>query len=207
MLEPAVADASLVNLRTRGVARVPTEVPEAERQARDVVTEAWRNAVLHREREKLISTYATKFEISRSLAHEIHTAAVRANIDPEMAFGLVRAESSFRPRAVSPVGALGLTQVMPSTARWLEPGMTRKQLIEPRTNLRVGFGYLRQLLDKYNGNERLALTAYNRGPGKVNSLLRRGRAADNGYADFVLTGRSDKHFKLMRAKFGRSRRS
>ena len=180
-------------------------VEPVEEQARDVVAQAWRERAMERERERLSAQFAQMFRIPFDLAHEIHGAAIRENIDPHLAFRLVRAESSFRRRAVSPVGALGLTQLMPSTARWLEPGKTRKELLEPRTNLRVGFRYLRQLLDRYNGDERLALTAYNRGPGTVNSLLRRGRDPGNGYAEFVLTGRSDKHVSLMNVKFGRKK--
>lgn len=183
-----------------------TTQPEVEQpvtqQARDAVAQAWRENALAREREKLSETFAQKFRIPFDLAHEIHGAALEYDIDPVMAFGLVRAESSFRPAAVSPVGALGLTQVMPATARWLEPGTTRKDLLEPSTNLRLGFRYLRQLLDTYEGNERLALTAYNRGPGRVNQLLRNGANPENGYAEFVLEGHSDKHVALMNAKFG-----
>ena len=67
----------------------------------------------------------------------------------------------------------------------LVPGTTRSELMEPETNLRVGFKYLRRLIDQYDGDQELALTAFNRGPGTVNKLLRRGRDPDNGYADMV----------------------
>jgi len=60
--------------------------------------------------------------------------------------------------------------------------------MKTETNLRVGFRYLRYLIDKYDGNVRLALTAYNRGPGTVDRLLRQGRNPDNGYAGKVLSG-------------------
>ncbi|MGH7471879.1 MAG: transglycosylase SLT domain-containing protein [Longimicrobiales bacterium] len=149
--------------------------------------------------------YARDYQISEPLAKQIQVAAVANGISPRTAFGLVRAESSFRSRAISPVGAVGLTQIMPATARWLKPGTTRRELMDPSFNLHLGFSYLRQLIDDYNGNERLALTAFNRGPGTVNKLLRRGRNPDNGYADKVLTGKSTKHVQLMNAKFGRKR--
>ena len=90
-----------------------------------------------------------------------------------------------RNAATSPVGAVGLTQLMPATARWMEPGVTRSELRDPETNLRIGFKYLRYLLEKYDGNENLALLAYNRGPGTVDKALKRGRDPDNGYAAFV----------------------
>ena len=149
------------------------------------------------------SAYARKFKISTALATDIHEAALEAGVSPQVAFGLVRAESSFRTAAVSPVGAIGLTQLMPATARWLEPGITRQALKSPETNLRIGFKYLRKLIDQYDGNEKLALTAFNRGPGTVDRLLKRGRNPDNGYADKVMTGKSAKHVALMNKKFGR----
>ncbi|MGH7462161.1 MAG: lytic transglycosylase domain-containing protein [Longimicrobiales bacterium] len=153
------------------------------------------------------TAYAARFKISEPLAKQIHKAAVANGIAPQTAFGLVRAESGFRSRAISPVGAVGLTQIMPATARWLKPGTSRSDLMDPSFNLHMGFRYLRQLIDDYEGNERLALTAFNRGPGTVNKLLRRGRNPDNGYADKVLTGRSSRHVALMNAKFGRKRSS
>jgi soluble lytic murein transglycosylase-like protein len=147
-------------------------------------------------------TYAKEYKIPTSLAKNIYKAAVAHNITPRTAFGLVRAESSFRPAATSPVGATGLTQLMPATARWLQPGTTRQQLKDPETNLRIGFKYLRSLVDKYDGNEKLALTAFNRGPGTVDKVLKRGGNPDNGYAEKVWTGESKKHVALMNAKFG-----
>ena len=84
--------------------------------------------------------------------------------------------------------ARGLTQVMPRTARWLMPGTTAEDLYDRQTNLRLGFRYLNQLIDKYRGDVKLALTAYNRGPGTVDRVLKRGGNPDNGYADKVLGG-------------------
>jgi soluble lytic murein transglycosylase-like protein len=153
--------------------------------------------------EEIAPEYAKEYKIPTSLAKQIFVAAVTHDIAPQTAFGLVRAESSFRTAAVSPVGATGLTQLMPATARWLAPGTTRSQLRDPETNLNIGFKYLRELIEKYDGNEKLALTAYNRGPGTVDRLLKRGRNPDNGYAEKVLTGKSKRHVALMNRKFGR----
>jgi soluble lytic murein transglycosylase-like protein len=133
------------------------------------------------------------FGLSRELAEAIYDMAAAENVDPEVAFGLVRAESSFKDQATSRVGAVGLTQLMPSTARWLEPGTTRDDLRNSETNLRIGFGYLRQLIDKYDGDEDLALLAYNRGPGTVDKILKRGGNPDNGYAGFVRSGKVGNH--------------
>lgn len=126
------------------------------------------------------------YPVTDGLARSIVDAAVENDIEPELAFGLVRAESGFRDGATSHVGAVGLTQLMPRTARWLEPGVTTRQLRDSETNLRIGLGYLRDLIDKYDGNERLALLAYNRGPGTVDRVLRRGGNPDNGYVEKVL---------------------
>jgi soluble lytic murein transglycosylase-like protein len=190
-------------------AEIPALVVDVSKEALDrarlenPVFEAWRNSEVAS--SGMTSKLAKQYKISEPLAAQIHEAAVTHGISSRVAFGLVRAESSFRTRAVSPVGAIGLTQVMPATARWVEPGTTRAQLMEPRTNLNIGFKYLRQLIDEYDGNERLALTAFNRGPGTVNKLIKRGRNPDNGYADKVITGKSARHVALMNAKFGRKR--
>ncbi|HEX7120715.1 MAG TPA: lytic transglycosylase domain-containing protein [Longimicrobiales bacterium] len=151
------------------------------------VTAAWRTKALERVAQGAAARFAREYGISRSLAAEIYRAALLEGIDPRVAFGLVRTESSFRRTAVSYAGAIGYTQVLPSTARWLVPGTSRSDLFDTRTNLRIGFRYLRYLKDKYNGNIRLALTAYNRGPGTVDRLLRRGRSPYNGYAAKVLS--------------------
>jgi soluble lytic murein transglycosylase-like protein len=154
-------------------------------------------------KQAVVATLAEEYKISKSLATDIYEAAAEHKISPRTAFGLVRAESSFRTSATSPVGAVGLTQLMPATARWLSPGVTRQQLRNPETNLRIGFRYLRDLIEKYDGDEKLALLAFNRGPGTVDKLLKRGRSPDNGYAEKVWTGKSKKHVALMNKKFGR----
>lgn len=157
------------------------EVPEVKAEPKKVEDESLVLAAKFRKQG---------YRVSEKLARTIHELALEAEIDPDVAFGLVRAESSFRTTATSPVGAVGLMQLMPATARWMQPGVTRAQLRDPDTNLRVGFKYLRYLMDKYDGNEKLALLAYNRGPGTVDKALKRGRNPDNGYADFVM-GKKD----------------
>lgn len=143
--------------------------------------------------EELAGKYRQRgFKVSATLAGQIHAAALANRIDPKIAFGLVRTESGFRNSATSPVGAIGLTQLMPATARWMQRGVTRSELRDPEVNLRIGFRYLRELMDKYEGDTELALTAYNRGPGTVDRVLKRGGNPDNGYADMVM-GRGTRH--------------
>lgn len=138
------------------------------------------------DRLKRIHENSAQFGIPADLAERIEDIALAEGIDPRVAFGLVRAESEFNRRAVSPVGAVGLTQLMPSTARYFKDGVNREQLFDRDTNLRIGFRYLRTLVVKYNGNLELALLAYNRGPARVDGLLRAGRDPNNGYVAMVL---------------------
>jgi hypothetical protein len=126
--------------------------------------------------------------LDRTLAENIYDLALRENIDPDVAFGLVRTESEFKTSATSHVGAIGLTQLMPSTARGMRKGTTVSDLRDPEINLSIGFKFLRELLDHYKGDKRMALIAYNRGPGIVDRILKRGGDPDNGYADAVLSG-------------------
>lgn len=138
------------------------------------------------DRLKRVYENSAKFAIPADLAERIEDIALAEGIDPHVAFGLVRAESEFNRRAVSRVGAVGLTQLMPSTARYFKAGVVREDLYDRDTNLRIGFRYLRTLVVKYNGNMELALLAYNRGPERVDQLLRSGNDPNNGYVAMVL---------------------
>lgn len=95
----------------------------------------------------------------RAAAAEI---AQKYGIDPEMFVRQIQQESGFDPNAKSSAGALGLAQLMPGTA--LDMGVLR---IDPLQNLEGGAKYMRMLLDRYNGDYRLALAAYNAGMGNV----------------------------------------
>ena len=204
----AMAVPALLLLSVTGFDAAPRAVKDTavvDTFSSDPMAVRWRERVLDEEGRALVASLAESFDVPMQLAIQIHEAVVDVELDVSMVFGLVRAESSFRPRAVSPVGAVGLTQVMPATARDVEPGTSRSDLLNPETNLRIGFTYLRRLIRQYDGNEKLALTAYNRGPGTVDRVLQRGGDPDNGYAEKVLTGQSKRHVALMNAKFGRKR--
>jgi soluble lytic murein transglycosylase-like protein len=201
----ALAPAMTERVRTPAEPVVAYDPADDQEARTNAVFDALDEYLRHRNIELAASTYAQRFRIPAPLARTIYRAAQEQEISPDVAFGLVRAESSFRSRVVSRAGAVGLTQVLPSTGRWIVPGTTRRDLMDPETNLRVGFRYLRYLIDRYDGDESLALTAYNRGPGTVDRHLRQGRNPDNGYVEMVLNGSSRKHTNLMNARFGNRR--
>jgi soluble lytic murein transglycosylase-like protein len=130
--------------------------------------------------------YSSQYRIGADLASAIVDVASAEGIDPELAFRLVKLESDFNARAISPVGAIGLTQVMPATANYYIKGITRDGLYDPNTNLRVGFRYLRGLVKEYHGDVNLALLVYNRGPAAVQKARADGDNPSNGY-DRILT--------------------
>jgi soluble lytic murein transglycosylase-like protein len=131
--------------------------------------------------------YAVRYRIPLELAQQILDISRAEGLDPELAFRLVRTESRFHTRARGPAGALGLTQLMPSTARSMDPSLrTEAAVLEPATNLRLGFRYMRMMIDKFGGDVRLGLLAYNRGETAVKRALKRGVDPENGYSRKVL---------------------
>ena len=148
------------------------------------------------ERANRIIGFSSRYEIPADLAATIFDVALSERLDPELAFELVRLESNFNPRAMSPVGAIGLAQVMPSTAVLYDRTVTRDDLYVPQTNLRIGFQYLRRLIGLYGGDVRLALLAYNVGEAQVDKARAEGRNPLDGYNRILLkqyqgTGVSD----------------
>jgi soluble lytic murein transglycosylase len=99
--------------------------------------------------------------------------------DPALSLGVMRQESSFDPTVVSGAGAIGLMQLLPGTARQIDPalGPPAMALTDPATNMRIGSAYLKTLLDQFNGVRPYALAAYNAGPRHVRAWI-----ADNGDA-------------------------
>lgn len=144
------------------------------------------------ERWNRIYNFSSQYKIGADLAAAIYDVALAEGIEPELAFRLVRVESEFNERATSPVGAVGLTQVMPATAKYFVKNVTKDKLYDRQTNLRVGFRYLRTLIREYKGNVKLALLVYNRGPQAVETLRELGMDPSNGYERMVMKGYSGK---------------
>jgi soluble lytic murein transglycosylase len=98
--------------------------------------------------------------------------ACEYNIDPYLVFAIIRAESKYQTGAESSVGAKGLMQIMPETARWIagQLGMTNfdpNQLEDPEINIRMGCWYIANLNKEFDGRTSIVIAAYNAGRGKV----------------------------------------
>lgn len=100
---------------------------------------------------------------SADLDEIFEEAGRRYNLSPNLLKAVAKVESNFRPDVVSTAGAMGIMQLMPGTAAGL--GVT--DAFDPYQNIMGGASYLRQMLDRFDGDLRVALSAYNAGPGRV----------------------------------------
>ena len=124
--------------------------------------------------------------VARTVVGEAHRHA----LEPSLVMAVMHVESRYYNFAVSPVGAIGLMQVMPGTGEelaarlgihWVGP----QTLFDPNVNIRLGVAYLRELSDRY-GSLPTALAAYNWGPGRIDRRLRLGTAMPDQYPSLVL---------------------
>lgn len=130
------------------------------------------------------ATVNAAFEISigyKAVQHHIRAAAAATGVEYDLLKAVISAESNFNTRAVSPMGAVGLMQLMPETAqrfgvRARSNQSVEQRLTDPRTNVYAGARYLSWLLNRFDGEIKLALAAYNAGEGAVD---RAGRQVPN----------------------------
>ncbi len=154
------------------------------------------------DRESAVARAAEYFHSHRSRMtdaeiHQVAEAVVdcaRHNeLDPDLVVAVIHVESRGNTYALSPVGAMGLMQIMPPTGEELanELGIQwvgAKLLFEPEVNVRLGVTYLRQLQERF-GSWSTALAAYNWGPGQISRRIRTGVALPVGYSTSVLTAK------------------
>jgi soluble lytic murein transglycosylase-like protein len=143
---------------------------------------------LQLDRANAIMANSTKYQIPADLAASIYDIALSEGIDPALGYQLVKIESNFKADARSSTGALGYTQLQPTTARYYEPTVTEKALLGRDVNLRIGFRFLSDLMERFDRDTDMALLAYNRGPTKVAQILAQGGDPANGYSAAVLKG-------------------
>jgi soluble lytic murein transglycosylase len=113
----------------------------------------------------------------------IETYAARQGLDAGWVYGVVRQESAFVVDARSEAGALGLMQLMPATGRLTGRRLniaaeSTHSILDIQNNLRLGAGYLKEMLDRYRGNQVLATASYNAGPNRITEWLENGEALD-----------------------------
>lgn len=148
-----------VTSAAQDVAQVASEAPAAAAQApADVVQAA---ATVASNALELVRQHFFQTEVP--FGQLIYQEAKRNALQPELLAAVVHAESKFVPTARSQAGAVGLMQLVPRTGRWL--GV--RDLTNPSQNVTAGAKYLRYLTDRFNGDTRKAVAAYNAGEGNV----------------------------------------
>lgn len=147
-------------------------------------------------KEKKILEILSRFETGlekkqeEKLAAFIHQESRRYGFDPELIVAVISTESSFYNWSISPKGAVGLMQIIPTTGRQIAEMNDiiwhgKDPLFDPFLNIRLGIHYLWMLYLKF-GDIHLALTAYNQGPGRVIGWLKAGEEIPTEYAEKVL---------------------
>ena len=126
-----------------------------------------------------------------TLADVIYRESVEAAVDPLLVTSIVAKESSFRSRAVSHAGAVGLMQLRPWVARDVAQRSDlewtgRETLHSPTLNVRLGILYYKELMERFEGDATMALTAYNYGPTRVRRQMSKGVYSGSSYADGIL---------------------
>lgn len=137
-------------------------IPPAPEQIRYMVLKDRRTGRLMR-RAVPVLPLSAKPASGRSFDGLVNSAAEQYQVDPALVHAVIAVESNYNPYAVSPVGAQGLMQLMPATAKQL--GVSNA--FNAEENIRAGVRHLKELQRRYNGDNRLALAAYNAGAGAV----------------------------------------
>ena len=131
--------------------------------------EVWDRCINTSERTRAVIDFDQRFPMP--FRTSVVKRATQIGLDPAYVYGLIRQESRFIMDARSGVGASGLMQVMPATAKWTAKkiglsSFTPEQINDRETNIAIGTGYLKLVLDDFAGSMPLAAAAYNAGPGR-----------------------------------------
>ena len=124
-----------------------------------------------------------KINYPQKYSEHVEKYAKENNIEKELIYAMIKAESHFQQNAISNKEAIGLMQILESTAqevaKELEIEVTKEEIINPETNIALGTKYLSELMEKY-GNAKLAIVAYNAGIGNVDSWIEKGTIKKDG---------------------------
>src|SRR5262249_8321349 len=139
----------------------------------------------------LIAVHRPTIPNTGKLAKDIVELSLKGGVDPFYIAAIISVESSFGAGAKSNKGASGLMQLLPETAQDVVAAKTGQNrpvsLTDPRTNIVLGIAYVKQLEDQYNGNRKLALAAYNWGPGNVDEAIEGRRRIPKSVIDYATT--------------------
>lgn len=149
------------------------------------------------------------FKIFYPMKYEDHIVkySQRYNVDPLLVAAVVKAESNFNEKAISPRGAYGLMQIMPETGLWIANNMQLKdykeeKLYDNEINVAMGCWYLNDLNTEFNGDIELVLAAYNGGRGNVQKWLSDKQYSKDGKKlDNIPFGETDKYVKKVKINY------
>lgn len=138
----------------------------------------------------MIAVYYPKASDPGLIAKDIVEISLEQKVNPFYVASVIAVESSFKKHAKSHVGATGLMQIMPATAKSVAKSKVVPELTDPKVNIRLGIKYLKSLEKSYKGNKFYALAAYNWGPGNMGKSLRgqkRLPGSVKGYANKIIS--------------------
>lgn len=164
--------------------------PEVAADSTDITTVRAQLADTKRELERAhqILEYSGRYAIPADLSAQIYDIAVAEGIPTSIGFQLVKVESDFQNTALSTASAIGLTQLRLATARAYDAKVDPSDLMNSDVNLRIGFRYLKDLMNRFDHDLALALEAYNKGPTFVSAEQDQGRDVTGRYSKAVIGG-------------------
>ncbi len=150
---------------------------------------------------------AVKYIFPRDYETYVTKYSKMYELDPALVNAIIKTESSFNRLAVSPKNAKGLMQITDQTGEWAaaELGIDffdSEQLFDPETNILIGCWYLRKLMNQYENNLELVLSAYNAGSGNVSRWLRNSEYSNDGQTLFKIPFKETESY-LMKVKYTR----